>query len=444
MKRVVTAAFSICMATVGLNLPAYAMSLDDAIAQTLARNPSLSSAQSSYNAAYAEQFVSLADMLPNVYAFAAETTSNTDAEFYGTGAINTAANIGDTDSDSYGVQVTQNVFGSGRYVNAFRSKRAEIRSKAKNLVNTEQQIILQAITAYLDVIRDQSIAAVNEQNVVVLSKHLEAVKDRFEVGVVTRTDIAQSEARLAGATSSYLAAQARLLGARAVYREVVGLEPENLNRPEDLPRLPDTIDAARTQARVSSPTLAAAREMADSGRYSAYSAIGMALPSVTVTGSHTFTEDPSSLLVGTETEITSVQVQVKVPIFMGGRSVAGISAAGDYRDSLTRQVHAAANAVERGVIVAWNNYEAATAAIAARQQQIAASDVALEGVREESQLGTRTNLDVLDAEQDLLDARVNLVQAERDQWVAAYALLSSIGQLTGSRLGIKAAEVDTP
>lgn len=142
MKRVVTAAFSICMATVGLNLPAYAMSLDDAIAQTLARNPSLSSAQSAYNAAYAEQFVSLADMLPNVYAFAAETTSNTDAEFYGTGAINTAANIGDTDSDSYGVQVTQNVFGSGRYVNAFRSKRAEIRSKAKNLVNTEQQIFL--------------------------------------------------------------------------------------------------------------------------------------------------------------------------------------------------------------------------------------------------------------------------------------------------------------
>ena len=152
----------------------------------------------------------------------------------------------------------------------------------------------------------------------------------------------------------------------------------------------------------------------------------MALPLVTVTGSHTFTEDPSTLLVGTETEVTSVQVQVKVPIFMGGRSLAGVSAALDYRDALTRNVHAAANAVERSVIVAWNNYEATTAAISARQQQIAASEVALEGVREENNLGTRTNLDVLDAEQDLLDARVTLVH-ERDQWVAAYGFLSSMG-----------------
>ncbi|MEC8177881.1 MAG: TolC family protein, partial [Pseudomonadota bacterium] len=119
-----------------------------------------------------------------------------------------------------------------------------------------------------------------------------------------------------------------------------------------------------------------------------------------------------------------------------------VSAAYDYRDALARNVHAAANAVERSVIVAWNNYEATTAAISARQQQISASEVALEGVREENNLGTRTNLDVLDAEQDLLDARVTLVQAERDQWVAAYVLLSSMGHLTGARLGIRAADID--
>ena len=200
MEKTAASAFSICLVSAslfaaGLGFSAQAMSLDEAISQTLARNPSLASAQSSYEATYASQFVSLADMLPNVTAFATSTMSNTDAEFYNTGAINPAANIGDTDTDSYGVQVTQNLFGSGRYVNAFRSKRAEIRSEAKNLVNTEQQIILQAVTAYLDVMRDQLISEVNEQNVVVLSKQLEAVKDRFEVGVVTRTDIAQSEAR---------------------------------------------------------------------------------------------------------------------------------------------------------------------------------------------------------------------------------------------------------
>ena len=447
MTKTATSAFSIGLVTAsflatGFGFPAQAMSLDEAISQTLARNPSLASAQSSYNATYASQFVSLADMLPNVLAFATSTMANTDAEFYGTGETNPAANIGDTDTDSYGVQVSQNLFGSGRYVNAFRSKRAEIRSEAKNLVNTEQQIILQAVTAYLDVIRDQLIAEVNEQNVVVLSRHLEAVKDRFEVGVVTRTDIAQSEARLAGAKSNFLSSQARLLGSRAVYREVIGLEPKSLTQPDGLPSLPESLDSARSSARAASPTLASAREMSYSGRYSAYSAIGTALPSVTVMGSHTFTEDPSSLLVGTETEVTSVQVQVKVPIFMGGRSLASVAAAYDYRDALARNVHAAANAVERSVIVAWNNYEATTAAISARQQQIAASEVALEGVREENNLGTRTNLDVLDAEQDLLDARVTLVQAERDQSVAAYALLSSMGHLTGARLGIRAADVD--
>ncbi|MEC9140074.1 MAG: TolC family outer membrane protein [Pseudomonadota bacterium] len=447
MEKTVASAISICLVSAslfaaGLGFSAQATSLDEAISQTLARNPSLASAQSSYEATYASQFVSLADMLPNITAFATSTMSNTDAEFYNTGAINTAANIGDTDTDSYGVQVTQNLFGSGRYVNAFRSKRAEIRSEAKNLVNTEQQIILKAVTAYLDVMRDQLISEVNEQNVVVLSKQLEAVKDRFEVGVVTRTDIAQSEARFAGAKSNYLSARARLLGARAVYREIIGLEPENLTLPQSLPSLPESLDAARSSARAANPILASAREMSDSGRLSAYSAIGMALPSIAVVGSHTFTEDPSTLLVGTETEVTSVQVQVKVPIFMGGRSIAGVSAAYDYSDALARNVHAAANAVERSVIVAWNNYEATTAAISARQQQIAASEVALEGVREENNLGIRTNLDVLDAEQDLLDARVTLVQAERDQWVAAYALLSSMGHLTGARLGIRAADID--
>ena len=164
----------------------------------------------------------------------------------------------------------------------------------------------------------------------VLSKQLEAVKDRFEVGVVTRTDIAQSEAQLAGAKSNYLSAQARLLGTRAVYREVIGLEPKNLTLPQSLPNLPESLDAARPAhgrpTRYWPPRAKCQR--ADGSP----TAIGMALPSVTVIGSHTFTEDPSTLLVGTETEVTSVQVQVKVPIFMGGRQL--VSAAYDYRDAL--------------------------------------------------------------------------------------------------------------
>ena len=213
----------------------------------------------SYEATYASQFAA-GRHAAKCYSLCDVNNVQYGCGIYGTGAINPAANIGDTDTDSYGVQVTQNLFGSGRYVNAFRSKRAEIRSAAKNLVNTEQQIILQAVTAYLDVIRDELIAEVNEQNVVVLSRQLEAVKDRFEVGVVTRTDIAQSEARLAGAKSNYLSAQARLLGARAVYREVVGLSRKTI-RPQSLPSLPESLEAVRSSARAASPTLASARNV---------------------------------------------------------------------------------------------------------------------------------------------------------------------------------------
>ena len=431
MKKTAASAFSICLVSASLfaaelGFSAQAMSLDEPFPNACAQ--SVAGERAIFLRSDLRLAICFAGRhVAKCYSFCDLNNVQHRCRILQHGRNQPAANIGDTDTDSYGVQVTQNLFGSGRYVNAFRSKRAEIRSEAKNLVNTEQQIILQAVTAYLDVMRDQLISEVNEQNVVVLSRQLEAVKDRFEVGVVTRTDIAQSEARLAGAKSNYLSAQARLLGARAIYREVVGLEPEDLFRPQSLPSLPESLEAARSSARAASPTLASAREMSDSGR--ALPTARLAWPCRrSLSSARTLSpKTPSTLLVGTETEVTSVQVQVKVPIFMGGRSLAGVSAALDYRDALTRNVHAAANAVERSVIVAWNNYEATTAAISARQQQIAASEVALEGVREENNLGTRTNLDVLDAEQDLLDARVTLVQAERDQWVAAYGCCPAWG-----------------
>ena len=164
------------------------------------------------------------------------------------------------------------------------------------------------------------------------------------------------------------------------------------------------------------------------------------MPSVTVRGSYTNYEDPTKALAGVEMEVTEVVATLTVPIFTGGRSVMGISAASSYSDALKYQVHATSDAVERGVIVAWNNYKAAAAAIDAQKQLIIASEIALDGVREENKLGTRTNLDVLDAERDLLDARVALVTVDTTRNLAAYSLLASVGRLTGKHLRVKPAE----
>lgn len=423
--------------------PVFAETLDGALAQMLARNPSLQAARSNFEATYKSQFVTLADMLPQVTAYASETRSNTDAKNYRTGKVNPLANVGDHDTDGYGIQIQQQLFTSGKNLNAFRSKRAEIRSEQAKLAGTEQEIILRATTAYRDVLQNQAVLNLNRKNVEVLGKQLEAVQDRFQVGAVTRTDIAQSQAGLAAAKSTLLSAESGLMVARAVYREVIGVEPEGLEKPERLPRLPKSLDEAIQNARKGSPILKAAQESSTSGRYTSYSVIGSALPSVSITGTYAHEEDPSAALINNEIEVTSIVARLNVPLFLGGRSIAAISAANDVKQALKSNVHAASRAVERGVIVAWNNYRAATAVIEARAEQIKASGIALEGVRAENDLGTRTNLDLLNAEKTLLDARVGLVQAERGQYVAAYALLSSIGRLTSDQLGIKPADISS-
>lgn len=435
--------------------PAAAQTLNDALSQMLARNSALSAARSQYEAEYKEQFVSLSTMLPKVVGYVQETRSDTNAECYAprTGmSPASTCDAGDiyeagdsrTDSDGYGIQVTQDLFTSGKNLNGFRAKRAEIRSKQQDLIQTEQQIILQAIAAYLDVLQADAVRDLNRSNEAVLTKQLEAVRDRFQVGVGTRTDIAQSEARMAAAKSARLASEANAQSARAVYLEVFGIEAGELVQPERLPRMPRSLDRAKRDARRDSPVLGSAQELAAMGRFQSYSTVGGSLPSITLTGTYAHNEDPNGL-VGVTTDTTSVVARLNVPLFLGGQSIAAIAASRDVRNALTQNVHSASRAVDRTVVSAWHTYQAADAAIAARQQQIKASETALDGVRQENRLGTRTTLDVLNAEQALLDARVALVQAARDQQVAAYNLLAAMGHLTPKKLRITAADIsETP
>lgn len=442
MKTIKTAIASVSLIAAisgSLMSGAFAASLEETLAQTLARNPALAAAGSTYKARYKEQFVTLSDMLPQVMAFATETHNDTNTKS-NAGVYNSAFSS-DYNTDSYGVQLTQELFASGKNLNAFRSKRAEVKAEQAKLKSTEQQILLGAIAAHLDVLQAWSVFELREKNLNVLEKQLEAVQDRFSVGVVTRTDVAQSRAAVAGARSAMLGAQASLRGAEAVYRELVGVAPETLDKPKKLPRLPRSLDKAIKTARRENPDLKNAQEMSRSGKFTSYSTVGSVLPSVNLTGTYSRNEDPTSLLVGSESEVTRVEVRLSVPLFLGGKSIAAIAASQDVSNALKQNVHVASNTVEREVIVAWNNVQATKAAIEATTEQINASQLALDGVKQENTLGTRTNLDVLNAEQSLLDARVGLVQAERNQYVAAYNLLATTGHLTAKRLGVKPAKI---
>lgn len=426
----------------GMSAPLSAETLEGALAQTLARNPGLAAARYNYEANYKSQFVTLADMLPQVNAFMTQTRSDTKAENYRSGdRLPDGTSFGDLDTDSYGVQVTQQLFTSGKNLNAFRSKRADILAEKSKLVDSEQQILLGAISAYMDVLENETIVELRRKNVDVLTEQLDSVKDRFEVGVVTRTDIAQSQAALSGSRAALLAAEAGLRAAHAGYRELVGIEAKDLQKPEKLPRLPRTLDRALSIARKESPSLKIAQAQAEAGRLTTLSTLGGALPSVNLTGTYAKTEDPSIAARGTEVESTSVAVTLNVPLFRGGRSIAAITGGLDYNNALRENVHVASNQLDRETIIAWHNVTTTKSALVATKEQIIAAELALEGVRQENKLGTRTNLNVLDAEQALLDARVDLANAERNQYVASYNLLATIGRLTAKRLRIEPAVV---
>ncbi len=403
-------------------------SLMESLHFALANNAQLASAKCQYLAVHRSQFVTMASMLPQVSAFA-------QYNYHKIGEQDPGFDYDEYDDDAYGLSVSYDVFTSGKNLNAYRSARADVRKQNHDRLAVEQNVLLDAITSHFDVVRDEAVYRLNEKNVDILSKQLQAVKDRFEVGVVTRTDVAQSQARLAAARSGLIAAQTSLQASRAFYERTIGVPPMALADEARLPELPGTIEDALDIGRARNPLLNSARENARSSSLSAYSAVGAAMPQLRVTGSYTRYDDQTpNPAIGKleEGEIYEVKATVTVPLFTGGRNLATVLAARHASDALTKSVHATASSVDEAIVVAWHRNLSAGAVIGARSEQIKASEIALEGVRLENSLGTRTTLDVLDAEQDFLDARVNLIRARRDQFVAAYGLLASVGGLSGA------------
>jgi outer membrane protein len=339
-----------------------------------------------------------------------------------------------------GVTASLPLYTGGRIANAIEGATDDVNGARASLRAVEQDVLLAAVTAYMDVRRDGEFVSLARNNVRVISEQLRAAQDRFSVGEVTRTDVSQAEARLAAARSILAANTGALARSRQAYVVAVGLAPGQLSPPPPLPDLPDSLEEATALAEANHPLLEAARHAARSAEKNVKIAIGAQLPTVSLNSSVGY--DNNIFTDGAETGFASVTIAGTVPLYTGGENPSRVRQAQAIVSQRQAQIHDTARFIRQSVAVAWANLEVARASIVANRQQIRAAQLAYEGVSEEAKLGSRTTLDVLDAEQELLNARSNLVGAQRDEYVAGYNLLSSVGSLSVKHLGLNAPSYD--
>lgn len=335
------------------------------------------------------------------------------------------------------------VFRGGQTYYGTRAAKAQTRAAEANLRTVEQQVLFDGVTAYYDVLRDMSVVELSRNNVQVLERQLQAAQDRFRVGEITRTDVAQAEARLSGSRSRLTRSEAALIASQSAYERVVGHVPVNMGTIEDLPEIaamPKSEKEAINIALQLNPVLSAAREREVSSREGVKATRGGLLPQVSLSGSYSYSEDRDyveGLSSGfAETDTTSLTGQVTIPLYQGGAVYSRLRQAKQVNSQNRIQIAETERRVKEGVINAWEGLRSTQATIVSSQQQVRANEIAFDGVQQEAQVGSRTTLDVLDAEQELLDARVTLVGARRNEMVAAYALLSAVGRLNAVDLGL--------
>lgn len=335
----------------------------------------------------------------------------------------------------YRVDITQNLFDGFRTTNSVNAAEANVRAGRATLHSTEQTVLLQAVTAYMNVVRDQAIVRLRDNDVRVLTKNLKATRERFDAGEVTRTDVAQSRARRAGSISALDLARANLKTSRANYERIVGHPPSRLRSasvPERL--LPRSLREARRRAINESPSVVSALYLEQAARYDVEQVWGELLPSLSVAGSFRDRYQPSEGLNSTKT--SQVVGTLNVPIYSGGAVRSRVRQAKHLHVRRIQLVAQARTQARETAVAAWAALNASRAQVRSDNAQVNANRIALAGVREEEKVGQRTLLDVLDAEQELLDSKVSLVSTQRDLIVNAYSLISATGRLTAKELAL--------
>ena len=341
---------------------------------------------------------------------------------------------------NYALSVSQPLYRGGRTTAQTQQAEATVMAERALLQATEQSILLNAATAYLNVVRDEAVLKLNVNNEQVLRRQLEAAQERFRVGEITRTDVSQAEARLSRATADRVAAEGALQNSRANFINVVGRPPEAPQAPQSAVAVPASFDEVKAVTLAKNPNVIAADWTASAAKEGIDLVFGELLPTVSLNGQYSRAHDAGSRFGNennrTESENMQATLNVSVPLYEGGGTYSRVRAQkhtyGQRRIEADQARRDSLESATRG----WEDLQAARARIRSYESQIRASEMALAGVEEEAKVGSRTVLDVLDAEQELFDARVNMVRAQHDEMVAAFQVKSALGQMTAEGLAL--------
>lgn len=343
------------------------------------------------------------------------------------------------------VTVTEPLFRGGRTDAEISRAEAQVHAGRAQLVSTEQSVLLGAVTAYMDVLRDTETVNYSHDNVRSLQDQLNDVQTELSAGAVTRTDAYQAQARLARAKADEVTAENRLSASRAQFLNVIGRPVESLSPDISLPHLPTTKDVALDIALKQNPDLDQARQNERAANYAIDDAVGALMPEVSVSGQYQYLLNaPNSSIfgLGNRQQVLSVLGQVNVPIYQGGADEAAVRKAKDLHEQSSMAMASAERGVRQNLDSAWETFKAADLAITAYGNQVTADQNAVSGLKQEQQAGERSVIDTLNAQQELFQTQVQLATAQHDRVVAAYRLLAVTGQLTARSQGLNVAIYD--
>ena len=340
------------------------------------------------------------------------------------------------------VSLTQTLYNGGRVGNGVRQAESSVLQSRETLRQSEQDVLVAGATAYMNVLRDTALLDLQTNNVNVLQQQLKQTEDRFKAGEVTRTDVAQSQASLARGQADAFQARSDLQNSTAVYRQVIGQQPRNLEpaRPVE-PLLPSSLEAAMEIALKQHPRIQAALHAVDVAALNVTIQEGALLPTLTATGTATVNREPTGF-TNYQSKSWSAVASLTMPLYEGGATYSAIRQAKEQLGQSRLQVDLQRETIRSAVVAAWGGFQTTKLTIQSFQAQVRANEIALEGVREEAKVGQRTTIDVLNAQQTLLNSRVSLVTAQRTQVVTSYTLLAAVGKLSAATLGLRVATYD--
>jgi outer membrane protein len=341
-----------------------------------------------------------------------------------------------------GLSISETLFNGGRNVNGVRQAESNLFGARENLRSTEQNTLLNGATAYMNVLRDTAILDLDKNNIIVLEEQLRQTRDRFTVGEVKVTDVAQADASLASGRSTYFTAQANLATSIANYRQIIGVEPTRLAPARSVEALlPRNVGTAIEVALNEHPVIQSTLHAVDAAALQVKLAEGALYPTAGVVATAQENYHYTGL-PGTNLFNGSILGQVSVPIYTGGQVDAQVRQAKELLTQTRIQADLQRDSVRALVVSGWGQLEATKASIRSNESAVKAAEVALAGIREEAKVGQRTTFDVLTAQQTLLNARVSLVTAQRDRVVASYSVLSSVGRLSAASLSLNVTQYD--